>query len=101
MTAEPAVERPEPRVYWADYGHRIEAYDRPASRPDAVRLAYASRQPSVTASRGALWAVTSTEPGRWPPPERTKKAARASVERIARRILRSRERARSSAGEET
>lgn len=81
----------DPRVYWADYGNRIEAYDRPASREDAVRLAFARKEPTVAGGGGFLWHVTSTESDRWPRSERTKRAARASVERIARRILRKRE----------
>lgn len=79
----------DPRVYWADYGDKIEAYDRPASNPAAVRLAYAIKHKAHPGFRGH-WSITTTEPNRWPRARRTKREAREDVARIARRILRAR-----------
>lgn len=81
----------ELRVYFADYGDRLEVYDRPARKPDAVRLAYAKRMRAGAGPPRTYWAVRTTEPNRWPSPVSTKKAARESLRLIGERIVRRRE----------
>lgn len=74
------------RVYWADHGRRIEAYDRPVSHEGAQLLAWAEHRPSMDSRKG-MWHVSTSQPNCWPGPELTKKAAKASVTRFARWAL--------------